>query len=147
MHIRRFKAGMSLSLPPPPLPPTNLHTNQRLSQSQTDEALALFKEVSNLSIFKRAALVLFLNKIDLLRWKLQTGMSPVRRYYPDYRADPTDVKACQAYFADKFKRLYRDKEKQLYIQFTTATDTDLLTVTMESVRRMILQHNFATMIL
>ena len=107
----------------------------------------LFKQISNLSVFKRAALVLFLNKIDLLRWKLKAGMSPVRRYYPDYKADPTDVNTCQAYFADKFKRLYKDPEKKLYIHFTNATDTNLLQVTMESAQRMILQHNFATMIL
>jgi len=117
------------------------------NKSQTDEALELFKEISNLYVFKRAALVLFLNKIDLLRWKLEVGISPVRRFYPDYTADPADFHACQAYFADKFKRLYNDPEKKLYVHFTNATDTDLLKVTMVSVQRMILQNSFTRVLL
>jgi len=106
----------------------------------------LFKQISSLSEFKRAALVLFLNKIDLLQWKLKAGMSPVRRYYPDYKADPTDVKACQNYFAEKFKQLYRDTEKRLYIHFTTATEATIK-ATIESARLMILQHNLSDLIL
>jgi guanine nucleotide-binding protein subunit alpha, other len=107
----------------------------------------LFKELSNSPFLKKAALVLFLNKIDLLLEKLQTGMSPIGRYFQDYTDDPTDVKAGQKYFAHKFKRLYRDTEKMLYIHFTNATDTNLLKVTMDSVQLMILQHNFRTLML
>jgi hypothetical protein len=51
------------------------------------------------------------------------------------------------YFADKFKRLYRDKEKMLYIHFTNATDTDILQFMMKSVWVMILQHNFKTIVI
>lgn len=116
-------------------------------QSQVEEALMLFRDISNLPIFKRAALVLFLNKVDLLQEKLQMGMSPIARYYPDYTGDPADVQAGQAYFATKFKRLYRDPDKQLYIHFTNATDTDILQFTMDSVQLMILQHNFNTILL
>jgi guanine nucleotide-binding protein subunit alpha len=107
----------------------------------------LFKEISNLPIFKNAALVLFLNKIDLLSEKLQMGMSPIARYYPDFTGDPADVAAGQSYFADKFKRLFRDPDKTLYIHFTNATDTSFLNKTMESVQLMILQHNFKTLML
>lgn len=106
----------------------------------------MFKKISNDTVFKRAALVLFLNKIDLLRWKLESGMSPVHRFYPDYTAG-ADVKKCHAYFADKFKRLYKDKDKELYIHFTNATDTDLLKTTMGSVQLMILQNSFSRIIL
>jgi guanine nucleotide-binding protein subunit alpha len=107
----------------------------------------LFNEISNLPIFKAAALVLFLNKIDLLSEKLEMGMSPIVRYYPDFEGDPTDVAAGQAYFADKFKRLFRDPEKILYIHFTNATDTGFLNKTMDSVQLMILQHNFQKILL
>jgi guanine nucleotide-binding protein subunit alpha, other len=107
----------------------------------------LFKDISNSPFFERAALVLFLNKIDLLHEKLRTGLSPIRRFYPDYIGNPTDIQAGQDYFANKFKRLYRNTEKTLYLYFTNATDTNLLKVTMKSVQLMILQHNFTTLIL
>jgi guanine nucleotide-binding protein subunit alpha len=112
--------------------------------------LVLFKEISNLSVFKKSTLVLFLNKIDLLKWKLKNGVSPIRRAFKDYTADPEAPDAFQTaqnYFAEKFKRLYKDKHKELYIHFTNATDTNFLAVTMESVRHMILQHNMTDIIL
>jgi guanine nucleotide-binding protein subunit alpha len=117
------------------------------NQSQVDEALMLFKEISNLPIFKSAALILFLNKIDLLSEKLESGMSPIGRYYPDFTGEPGDVAAGQAFFEEKFKRLFRDKDKALYIHFTNATDTAFLNKTMDSVQLMILQHNFKTLML
>jgi len=91
--------------------------------------------------------VLFLNKIDLLSEKLQMGMSPIARYYPDFAGDAGDVAAGQAYFAEKFKRLFRVPDKTLYIHFTNATDTAFLDKTMNSVQVMILQHNFKTFLL
>jgi guanine nucleotide-binding protein subunit alpha len=116
-------------------------------QSQLEEALVLFKEISNLATFKQAALVLFLNKVDLLQDKLRNGMSPIRRYHPDYTGDETDVQAAQAYLADKFRSLYRNKEKELHIHFTTATDTSFLDLTMRSVRKTILHHNLEAVLL
>jgi guanine nucleotide-binding protein subunit alpha, other len=107
----------------------------------------LFNEISNLPIFKEAALVLFLNKIDLLSEKLQSGMSPIARYYPDFDGAADSLAAGQAYFAEKFKRLFRDPEKILYIHFTNATDTAFLDKTMDSVQNMILQHNFQKLML
>jgi guanine nucleotide-binding protein subunit alpha len=107
----------------------------------------LFKEISNLPIFKAAALVLFLNTIDLLSEKLQMGMSPIARYYPDFAGAADDVAAGQTYFAEKFRRLFRDPAKTLYIHFTNATDTAFLDKTMDSVQLMILQHNFKTLLL
>jgi len=117
------------------------------SQSQVEEALMLFNDISNLPIFKDAALVLFLNKIDLLEEKLESGMSPIARYYPDYTGAPDNLAAGQAFFAEKFKRLFHDPDKTLYIHFTNATDTAFLDKTMESVQIMILQHNFKKLIL
>jgi guanine nucleotide-binding protein subunit alpha, other len=116
-------------------------------QNQMDEALMLFKQISNSPYFKQATMILFLNKIDLLQEKLQSGMSPIKRYYADYEGDPRDTQAGQEYFANKFKSLYRGAEEKLYIHFTNAIDTKLLRVTMKSVQNTILQHNFNTIIL
>jgi guanine nucleotide-binding protein subunit alpha len=90
------------------------------------------------------ALILFLNKVDLLEGKVKNGMSPIGRYCPDYKGKEADVEAGLAYFADKFKRSYQATKPKmpLYTHFTTATDTTLLNVTMKTAQLRILQHNF-----
>ena len=112
-----------------------------------DEALNIFKEISNLSYFKRSALILFLNKVDLLEEKLGAGMSPIQRYDTKYTGGATDVKAAKEYFAKRFESLIRDPKKYVYIHYTDATDTEQLNVTMTSVRATIMQHQFETLIL
>jgi guanine nucleotide-binding protein subunit alpha, other len=110
------------------------------------EALMLFEQIANSRYFDKAALILFLNKMDLFREKLKSGISPIGRYFSDYRGSSRDVKAGQNFFADKFKALVR-KKKELYIHFTNATDTNLLKVTMKSVQDMIVQRNLNQLIL
>ena len=112
-----------------------------------EEALMLFEEISNSLYFKRAAMILFLNKIDLLQEKLQSGISPIRRYYPDYKEDPNDVQLGQKYFADKFKQKRKDKDSPLFIHYTNATDTTLLEATMNNVDNIILHRNINAFIL
>lgn len=110
------------------------------------EALMLFEQIANSRYFDKAALILFLNKMDLFREKLKSGISPINRYFSDYHGSARDVKAGQNFFADKFKALVR-KKKELYIHFTNATDTNLLKVTMKSVQDMIVQRNLNQLIL
>jgi guanine nucleotide-binding protein subunit alpha, other len=110
------------------------------------EALMLFEQISNSRYFEQASLILFLNKMDLFREKLKSGISPISRYFSDYHGANRDVKAGQAFFAEKFKTLLR-KKKELYIHFTNATDTNLLKVTMKSVQDMIVQRNLNQLIL
>jgi guanine nucleotide-binding protein subunit alpha len=113
-----------------------------------EEALMLFDEIANSKYFKQASFILFLNKIDLLQEKLQNGISPIRRYYPDFKGNPTDVLAGQKYFADKFRRIRRrETENPIFIHFTNATDTSLLKMTMKSVDSMILKGNLEEHIL
>jgi guanine nucleotide-binding protein subunit alpha len=112
-----------------------------------NEALFLFEQIANSQFFIKSALILFLNKIDLFREKVASGMSPIGRHFPDYRGRATDIEAGQKFFSDKFKRLVRDTKKDIYIHFTNATDTTLLKVTMRSVQDMIVQRNLNNLIL
>lgn len=111
------------------------------------EALMLFESIANSKYFEKSALILFLNKIDLFREKLATGMSPISRYFPDYTGRPNDVVASQEFFADKFRGLVRHQHKEVYVHYTNATDTDLLKKTMASVQDMIVQRNLNALIL
>ena len=107
----------------------------------------LFESIANSKYFEKSALILFLNKIDLFREKLATGMSPINKYFPDYHGKPADITAAQEFFADKFKGLVRQPSKEVYVHYTNATDTDLLKKTMASVQDMIVQRNLTNLIL
>ena len=113
------------------------------------EALMLFDSIVHLRHFRRAALILFFNKMDLFREKLRTGTSPISAYFPDYHGGNDDVEEGQEYFAEKFKRCVRTRQpdKVVYVHYTNATDTDLLKKTMDSVRDMIIQRNMGVLLL
>jgi guanine nucleotide-binding protein subunit alpha len=111
------------------------------------EALFLFDQIANSQYFTKSALILFLNKIDLFREKITSGMSPIYRYFPDYRGPEEEVEPGEKFFADKFRKLVKDHKKETYVNYTNATDTNLLKVTMRSVQDMIVQRNLNTLIL
>lgn len=115
--------------------------------NQMHEALMLFESIANSKYFEKAALILFLNKVDLFREKLLTGSSPINKHFPDYYGKPNDIDAAQEFFANKFRNLVRAPKKELYVHYTTATDTDLLKKTMASVQDMIVQRNLNALIL
>src|SRR4051794_2634079 len=103
------------------------------------EAIMIFESISNSRWFKKSAFILFLNKMDLFKEKLRR--SPIQHYFPDYTGNPADWKAVSQYFLQKFIVLNRDSSKKIYAHFTTATDSDLLKITMNSVQDRITQLN------
>ncbi|KAF9692878.1 hypothetical protein EKO04_009128 [Ascochyta lentis] len=115
--------------------------------NQMHEALMLFESISNSKYFEKSALILFLNKMDLFREKVGSGMSPIVKVFPDYTGGPNDVEAGQEFFANKFRNLVRQPKKEVYVHYTNATDTDLLKKTMASVQDMIVQRNLNALIL
>lgn len=109
------------------------------------EALLLFESIMSLTWFKRSSIILFLNKMDLFKEKLPE--KPVRDYFPDYTDAVDDYNAASKYFANKFRGLNRTEDREIYIHFTNATDTNLLKITMQSVQDTIIQTNLTTLIL
>ncbi|KAL1876114.1 G-Protein alpha subunit [Paecilomyces lecythidis] len=109
------------------------------------EAMMLFESLVNGEWFKRKPIILFLNKIDLFKSKL--AVSPVSKHFPDYNGSNTDFDAAAKYFADRFRGINRMPEREIYIHYTNATDTTLLSATMDSVQDMIIQKNLHTLIL
>ena len=86
-------------------------------------------------------------KIDLFREKIESGKAPVGNFYPDYQGGAYDVGAGQQFFADRFRSYVRQPNKETYVHFTNATDTDLLKKTMASVQDMIIKRNLNNLIL
>jgi guanine nucleotide-binding protein subunit alpha len=83
--------------------------------------------------------------MDLFKDKL--GIKPIRDYFPDYSGEETDLQAAQEYFAKKFRGLNRTVDREIYVHYTNATDTNLLKITMQSVQDTIIQNNLNRYIL
>ena len=105
----------------------------------------LFESILSLPWFRRASIILFLNKIDLFKEKLVE--KPVRDFFPDYSGADSDVTAASTYFANKFRSLNRTEGREIYVHYTNATDTTLLDVTMRSVQDTIIQNNLNHLLL
>lgn len=106
----------------------------------------LFETIANSKWFERSALILFLNKMDIFREKVESNAAPISRYFPDYTG-PQDSEVAKVFFADKFRRLVAMPGKEPYVHYTNATDTDLLKKTMAAVQDMIVQRNLNVLIL
>lgn len=112
------------------------------------EAFGLFEAIANSRWFEKSAMILFLNKIDLFREKIESGDAPIQQVFDEsYPHDPRDVGAGMEYFAHHFRELVKQPGKETYVHFTNATDTDLLKKTMASVQDMIIQRNLNSLIL
>lgn len=111
------------------------------------EALMLFQKITETKCLRRSSLILFLNKIDLFQEKLSSGMSPICKWFPEYPDENNDILAAQEFFAQKFKSCLGKPARNMYVHYTTATDTDLLKKTMESVRDMIIKKDLQNLVI
>jgi len=102
------------------------------------EALTLFDSICNGKWFTKTSMILFLNKIDLLKEKLKK--SKVADYFPEYEG-PNEYQQVIDFFTDKFKAINQSDTKQIYIHFTCATDTDQIRFVMAAVNDIINQNN------
>ncbi|QLI68215.1 Guanine nucleotide-binding protein alpha-2 subunit [Metarhizium brunneum] len=114
--------------------------------NQMNEALMLWESLVNSRWFKNSSIILFLNKMDLFVEKLPSN--PLSNYgFIDYHGPPGDYKLASKYFLDKFLAHSRDPDREIYGHFTTATDTNLVKITMDSVQDMIVRRNLKQLIL
>ncbi|KAG8889896.1 guanine nucleotide-binding protein subunit alpha, partial [Tulasnella sp. 403] len=88
------------------------------------EALTLFEAVVNSRWFTKTSIILFLNKIDILRRKL--GQSPIKPLFPDYNGpddgSDEDFNAACDYFRRRFVGM-NNMHRRLITHLTCATDT------------------------
>lgn len=116
-----------------------------VNANQMHEALMLFESLINGEWFKDKPIILFLNKVDLFREKLKK--SPIKAHFPDYHGREGDESAATQFFGNKFRAINRNANREIYIHFTTATDTNLLKATMQSVQDILVQKQLNRLIL
>ena len=76
----------------------------------------LFESISNSRWFIKTGLVLFLNKMDLFKRKLES--SPISKYFTDFEGDCSNPDVASKFFQNKFLALNRNPHKALTPRMT-----------------------------
>ncbi|KAI7817300.1 guanine nucleotide-binding protein subunit alpha [Gamsiella multidivaricata] len=107
--------------------------------NQMEEAMMLFDQICNSQWFVDTSIILFMNKTDIFRQKIQ--YSSIKAYFPDYEGPDNDMAEATEFFRKRFTRLNRSEHKEVYVHYTDATDTNLLRNIMASVNDIIMARN------
>ncbi|KAJ8660647.1 hypothetical protein O0I10_003695 [Lichtheimia ornata] len=106
--------------------------------NRMEEALTLFDSICNSRWFVKTSIILFLNKIDIFKYKLRRH--PLNVTFPDYKGPNTYDATC-SYILKRFIALNQSDNKQIYTHFTCATDTKQMKFVMTAVNDIIVQSN------
>jgi len=118
-----------------------LHEDNITNRLQED--LKLFHDICISKWFTNTAIILFLNKLDLFKEKLQKGKS-ISEIFPDFTGE-LDVKESVRYIESKFTNVTdpaTGKKKNIYCHVTTATDTDNVRHVFDDVRDFLIDEIF-----
>lgn len=116
--------------------------------NQMQDAMTIWDSICHSQWFKQTSIILFLNKNDLFERKIPH--SDIKNFFPDYEGEPGEAKQGRDYFKKRFGRLAqkagRQKEREIYIHITNATDTAMLRVVMAAVEDAIVSKNIMTLL-
>ncbi|KAH8099806.1 G-alpha-domain-containing protein [Cristinia sonorae] len=112
--------------------------------NRMEDSLHLWNSVISNKLLANVNIILFLNKCDLLKAKLESGVRLVH-HMPAYRDRPNDYDSVSNYFRNKFGAVHQsntpNRSRELFIHFTSVTDTRRTRVIIYNVRDMILSGN------
>ncbi|KPV77664.1 uncharacterized protein RHOBADRAFT_51490 [Rhodotorula graminis WP1] len=108
------------------------------SVSRIAEATTLWQSISNSKWFANASTILFLNKIDLFRQKLE--LYRLSDYVPEYTGS-NSYEATTLWLSQHFSSLYENKRRALILHLTCATDTTQIRTVLAAVQEQILANN------
>jgi guanine nucleotide-binding protein subunit alpha len=104
--------------------------------NRVKEALELLDKVCNSRWFLRTSIILFLNKCDILKNKIQRV--PISNTFPDYKGGP-DFDSGRRFFRTLFMSAV-EGGRDIYTHFTSATDTKACAFVLDSVHNGILNN-------
>ncbi|KAI0081525.1 G-alpha-domain-containing protein [Panus rudis PR-1116 ss-1] len=114
------------------------------SVNRLEDSLQLWKSVVSNRLLANVNIILFLNKCDLLKAKIESGVR-LSHHLPSYQNRPNDYGSVSEYFRNKFGAVHQsytpNRGRELYIHFTSVVDTRRTSVIIYNVRDMILTGN------
>jgi len=109
--------------------------------NRLEDSIYLWKEVCKNPLLARANIILFFNKMDILRKTLESGIR-VETYVPSYGKNPNDVDNVTKYFKDKFRAYHKrlsPRPRTFFCHETSAIDTKATQAVLAGVRDGILR--------
>ncbi|KAG0698709.1 guanine nucleotide binding protein, alpha subunit [Suillus ampliporus] len=108
---------------------------------QEDPSVNRLAIVSN-PLLKKTEMILFLNKCDILRAKLASGIR-LADYIVSYGNRPNDFESASQYLKKKFAALLREHspDRVYYFHLTSVTDTKSTTYILENVQDVLVRDN------
>ncbi|GAA5901110.1 uncharacterized protein JCM6883_004757 [Sporobolomyces salmoneus] len=107
------------------------------------QSLLLYSSLLSSPWFARTSLVLFLNKVDLLDWKVRFRPDLVEKYLPDCLGPLDDPEGVKRYFYERFTRIHQQDERIIGVHFTCATDTNSMRTIFHKVMDSVLKSSLA----
>ncbi|KAJ3355906.1 Guanine nucleotide-binding protein G(t) subunit alpha-1 [Allomyces javanicus] len=108
------------------------------------DSLLVFEQIMRHPLLKTTAVIVFLNKIDVLRAKLvDPDAARVADYFPDYHGPQEFDPVCH-YVSNRFADAVRGQTaRKLYIHLTWATQTQQIQVVLNTVNKILIKLNLA----
>ncbi|KAJ7601881.1 guanine nucleotide-binding protein alpha subunit [Mycena polygramma] len=114
--------------------------NERLAEdpsvNRLEDTLLLWRAIVSSSLLKKTTLIVFLNKCDLLKRKLKSGIQ-VNKHLISFGNRENEVNAVVKYLKEKFRDVVRADPagpRTTYLYATSATDTKATAATLNTVR-------------
>merc|ERR1711874_386331 len=126
--------------------------------NRLEESRKIFDTIVNNKIFSLISVILFLNKMDLLSTKVPysdiskyfedfSDVNLVREYAPTFNAEWRDIEDVKKFILFYFLSARRIRQKPLYHHFTTAVDTNNISIVFRDVKDTILKKNLDALLL
>ncbi|PPR05527.1 hypothetical protein CVT24_003270 [Panaeolus cyanescens] len=98
--------------------------DERLSEdskvNRLEDSFMLWRSVTSSMLLSKATMILFLNKCDLLKKKLKSGVM-VRQYLPSFGDRPNDTNTVVKYLREKFKEILKQQSPEQRAGYFYAT--------------------------
>ncbi|KAM6492716.1 Guanine nucleotide binding protein (G-protein), alpha subunit [Amanita muscaria] len=115
------------------------------SVNRLEDSVHLWKSVVSNKLLKNTNLILFLNKIDIMKMKLNAGIR-MADYILSYGNRANDFERASGYLRRKFNTIlkeYSPTPRMFYGHFTTVTDTKSTKIILFNLREMLLRQHLA----
>lgn len=113
--------------------------------NRLQDSVQLWKEVVANELLKDTNIILFLNKIDIFRAKLKSGVR-FNDYVTSYSDRPNTFESISTYLKKKFAGILKTQSKNpriFYCHFTTVTDTKSTAYVLTNLKDMLIRQNLA----
>ncbi|KAF8804482.1 G-alpha-domain-containing protein [Phlegmacium glaucopus] len=111
--------------------------------NRLEDSFKLWTMIVSNPLLKHTNLILFLNKIDILRSKLASGLR-LRDHVVSYGDRPNDVDSTTSYFRRKFAGILNERSplpRIFYCHFTTVIDTKSTKYILTNLKDMLMRQN------